>query len=30
METVSFTDGVNYEIDLNAENAAKIRDDFAV
>ncbi|HHU11046.1 MAG TPA: Lsr2 family protein [Intrasporangiaceae bacterium] len=31
VETVSFSlDGVNYEIDLNAENAAKIRDDFAV
>lgn len=30
-ETVSFAlDGVAYEIDLNAENAAKIRDDVAV
>ncbi|MFN2319419.1 MAG: Lsr2 family protein [Dermatophilaceae bacterium] len=30
-ETVSFAvDGVSYEIDLNADNAARIRDDFAV
>jgi len=30
-ETVSFSiDGVSYEIDLGAENAAKIRDDFAI
>ncbi len=29
-ETVTFAlDGVQYEIDLNAENAAKLRDDFA-
>ena len=29
-ETVSFSlDGVAYEIDLNAENAAKLRDEFA-
>ncbi|EYR62358.1 hypothetical protein N866_09310 [Actinotalea ferrariae CF5-4] len=29
-ETVSFSlDGVSYEIDLNAENAAKLRDSFA-
>ncbi|WP_225755115.1 Lsr2 family protein [Actinotalea sp. Marseille-Q4924] len=29
-ETVSFSlDGVSYEIDLNAENAAKLRDAFA-
>ncbi len=29
-ETVSFAlDGVNYEIDLNAENAAKLRDGIA-
>ncbi|WP_374928542.1 Lsr2 family protein [Kytococcus sedentarius] len=30
VETVSFSvDGVAYEIDLNADNAAKLRDDFA-
>jgi hypothetical protein len=30
-ETVSFAvDGVSYEIDLNADNAARLRDDFAV
>ncbi|TAK70159.1 MAG: Lsr2 family protein [Actinomycetota bacterium] len=30
-ETVSFTlDGVGYEIDLSAANAAKLRDDFAI
>ena len=30
-ETVSFAvDGVSYEIDLNEDNAARLRDDFAV
>ncbi len=30
-ETVSFSlDGVSYEIDISASNAAKLRDDFAV
>jgi hypothetical protein len=30
-ETVSFAvDGVSYEIDLNDDNAARLRDDFAV
>ncbi len=30
-ETVSFAvDGVSYEIDLNADNSARLRDDFAV
>lgn len=30
-ETVSFAvDGVSYEIDLNADNAARLRDDLAV
>jgi hypothetical protein len=30
-ETVSFAvDGVSYEVDLSAENAARLRDDFAV
>lgn len=30
-ETVSFAvDGVSYEIDVSEENAAKLRDDFAV
>ncbi|MDO5502937.1 MAG: Lsr2 family protein [Actinomycetia bacterium] len=30
-ETLSFAvDGVSYEIDLSADNAAKLRDDFAV
>ena len=30
-ETISFSlDGVSYEIDVNEQNAAKLRDDFAV
>lgn len=30
-ETISFAvDGVSYEIDVNEDNAAKLRDDFAV
>ena len=30
-ETISFAlDGLSYEIDVNEENAAKLRDDFAV